>query len=222
MKKLWYLGLVLMLLAGCSAGAGTEDSDSKEQAETKTSAQTETADLTINEDVYVPSAQITDDLHLVKVGETVTDAKGELTLKAYKKVNKTVQVGPVDMVIKDVKVVHFVPDYSMIDFFHGYTHDEEFDFVKVSIEVSNTSNEAVQFTPVAAIQTSKGEHKTWEDDIYLEELTGELQGNDVKKGNMGFILENADDIKSVEILTSDVVSNKEESIEKAKNIKIDF
>lgn len=39
---------------------------------------------------------------------------------------------------------------------------------------------------------------------------------------MGFILEKADDIKSIEILTSDVVDNVDESIEKAKNIKIDL
>ncbi|MCI2256270.1 DUF4352 domain-containing protein [Domibacillus sp. PGB-M46] len=222
MKKLSYLGLVLMLLAGCSAGAETEDAASKEQAETKTADQTETADLATNEDVYVPSAQITDDINLVKVGETVTDAKGELTLEAYKKVNKTVQVGSVEMLIKDVKVVHFVPDYSMIDFFHGYTHDEEFDFVKVSVEVSNTSNETVQFTPVAFIQTSKGEHKTWEDDIYLEELTGDLEGNNIKKGNMGFILEDGNDITSVDILTSDAVHGNGDVIEKAKKITVDF
>lgn len=69
-------------------------------------------------------------------------------------------------------------------------------------------------------KTSSGEQKTWEDDIYLEELTGELKEEGVKKGNMGFILEKADDIKSIEILTSDVVDNEDESIEKAKNIKI--
>jgi hypothetical protein len=170
----------------------------------------------------VPNPQITDDINLVTVGETVTDDKGELTLKSYKRINKTVNIGGVEMVLKEVKLMHFVPDYSMIDFFHSYTHEEEFDFLKVGIEVKNTSDEDMKFTPVAFVKTSNGELKTWEDDIFLEELNGEIQSNNVKKGNMGFILENTNDIKSIEILTSDVLNNVDESIEKAKTIKVDI
>ncbi|WP_141433915.1 membrane lipoprotein lipid attachment site-containing protein [Bacillus sp. 03113] len=222
MKKLLFVIVLSVILAGCSTGnTENQEKDNKDQ-NTEQKEQVKKTDKNIKEDVYVPNPQVTDDLNLVKVGETVTDAKGELTLKAYKNVNQTVQVGPVELLIKDVKVMHFVPAYSMIDFFHSYTHDEEFDFVKVSVEAKNTSSDTIKFTPVAALNMNSAEHKTWEDDIYLEELGGEIEDNDVKKGNMGFILEDTKEIKSVELLTSDAVDKDQKIIEKAKSIKVDF
>ncbi|WHY77855.1 DUF4352 domain-containing protein [Neobacillus sp. WH10] len=214
MKKYFYHFLLLSVLAGCSAGNNTEP----QGAQNITAKPT----LEIKNDVYVPSPQVTDDRNLVNIGETLSDTKGELTLKEYKKVNMEIQVGPANMIIKDIKVMHFVPDFSMIDFFHDYTHDEEFDFVKVEVEVKNTSNEVIKFNPIAFIKMNNGEQKTWEDDIYLEELPGEIGPNGVKKGNLGYILKDTNDIKWVELLTSDVVNKNEESIAEAKNIIIDF
>ncbi|MGB3260724.1 DUF4352 domain-containing protein [Paenisporosarcina sp.] len=219
MKKLSFFLILLLVLTGCSSVNNTENKATGDQVKTIDKSE---KNLNVKKDVYVPNPQITDDINLVTVGETVTDDKGELTLKSYKRINKTVNIGGVEMVLKEVKLMHFVPDYSMIDFFHSYTHEEEFDFLKVGIEVKNTSDEDMKFTPVAFVKTSNGELKTWEDDIFLEELNGEIQSNNVKKGNMGFILENTNDIKSIEILTSDVLNNVDESIEKAKTIKVDI
>ncbi|MGE6487059.1 DUF4352 domain-containing protein [Paenisporosarcina sp. NPDC076898] len=219
MKKISFFLILLLVLTGCSSVNNTENKTTGDQV--KTIDQTE-KNQNVKKDVYVPNPQITDDINLETVGETVTDDKGELTLKSYKRINKTVNIGGVEMVLKEVKLMHFVPDYSMIDFFHSYTHEEEFDFLKVGIEVKNTSDEDMKFTPVAFVKTSNGELKTWEDDIFLEELNGELQSNSDKKGNMGFILENTSDIKSIEFLTSDVLNNVDESVEKAKTIKVDI
>lgn len=219
MKRYLFFLILLLVLSGCSTVNNTENKATENQV--KTIDQTEKK-LNVQEDVYVPNPQITDDINLVTVGETVTDDKGELTLKSYKLLNKTVNIGGVEMVLKDAKLLHFVPDYSMIDFFHSYTHEEEFDFIKVGVEVKNTSDKDIKFTPVAFVKTNNGELKTWEEDIFLEELTGEIQRNDVKKGNMGFILENTNDIKSIEILTSDVLDSLGENVEKAKTIKLDI
>ena len=219
MKKISFFLILLLVLTGCSSVNNTENKATGDQV--KTIDQTE-KNQNVKKDVYVPNPQITDDINLVTVGETVTDDKGELTLKSYKRINKTVNIGGVEMVLKEVKLMHFVPDYSMIDFFHSYTHEEEFDFLKVGIEVKNKSDEDIKFSPVAYVKTSKGELKTWEDDIFLEELNGEIQSNNVKKGNLGFILENTNDIKSIEILTSDVLNNVDESIEKPKTLKVDI
>lgn len=219
MKKISFFLILLLVLTGCSSVNNTENKATGDQV--KTIDQTE-KNQNVKKDVYVPNPQITDDINLVTVGETVTDDKGELTLKSYKRINKAVNIGGVEMVLKEVKLMHFVPNYSMIDFFHSYTHEEEFDFLKVGIEVKNTSDKDMKFTPVAFVKTSNGELKTWEDDIFLEELNGEIQSNNGKKGNMGFILENTHDIKSIEILTSDVLNNVDESVEKAKTIKVDI
>lgn len=103
------------VLAGCSATATEENLLLEKQV--KTDEAIEISDQNVKKDVYVPNPQITDDLNLVTVGETVTDDKGEITLKSYKNINKTVNFGAVEMTIKDIKVMHYVPEYSMTDFF---------------------------------------------------------------------------------------------------------
>ena len=63
--------------------------------------------------------------------------------------------------------------------------------------------------------------ETWEDDIYLEELNGQIEANAKKKGNIGFILEESD-IDSIEITTSDVFNQTDKKITDAGKIQIEF
>ncbi|MFJ7938074.1 DUF4352 domain-containing protein [Peribacillus sp. NPDC096622] len=165
--------------------------------------------------------QLPDDINLNQIGQNVSDAKGELTLKAYKKVNETLNVGPIEVKVKEMKVMHATPDYSMIDFFHGYTHDEDFDIVKVNVEIKNNTDKKVKFSPVAFLETDRGEHLTWEDEIYLEELTGEIEGNGSKSGNIGFIL-NDGNIKGISVMTSDAVDESGEVLAKGKPAEFAF
>ncbi|MES9736475.1 DUF4352 domain-containing protein [Peribacillus frigoritolerans] len=172
-------------------------------------------------DVYVPNPQLPDDINLNQIGQNVSDAKGELTLKAYKKVNETLNVGPIEVNIKEMKEMHATPDYSMIDFFHGYTHDEDFDIVKVNVEIKNNSDKKIKFSPVAFLETDRGEHLTWEDEIYLEELTGEIEGNGSKSGNIGFIL-NDGNIKGISVMSSDAVDDEGKVLAKGKSAEFAF
>ncbi|MFC0272920.1 DUF4352 domain-containing protein [Metabacillus herbersteinensis] len=222
MKKQFLLFLLLtLLLLGCSNNQLVNVASGKNSDSTKTEAEEETSVQQNHYDEYVLNPQVTNDQSLQKVGDSVTDEKGEATLKAIKNMNETVKIGPVEMTIKDVKVLHTKPDYSMIDFFHTYTHDQEFDFVKVFVEIKNTSNEEINFAPVAILETSTGEQKVWEDDIYLEELNGKLGANEKKLGNLGFIVEKSD-MKSIDITTSDVFGQDEKVKEKSKKINIEF
>ncbi|MFA1713979.1 DUF4352 domain-containing protein [Peribacillus frigoritolerans] len=172
-------------------------------------------------DVYVPNPQLPDDINLNQIGQNVSDAKGELTLKAYKKVNETLNVGPIEVKFKEMKVMHATPDYSMIDFFHGYTHDEDFDIVKVNVEIINNSDKKMKFSPVAFLETDRGEHLTWEDEIYLEELTGEIEGNGSKSGNIGFILKDGN-IQGISVMTSDAVDDEGKVLAKGKSAEFAF
>ncbi len=83
---------------------------------------------------------VTDDRSLLKVGQTFSDDKGKAVLKDIKPVNKTYKIGDVELTVKEMKLIHLRPDYSMIDYFHELTHDEEFDFVKVFVDIKNTSS----------------------------------------------------------------------------------
>ena len=131
MKRLM-IGALLLTAFGAlnTQPAYEEETTAKEKTE-------ESARPLVKKDVYVPNPQLPDDINLNQIGQNASDAKGELTLKAYKKVNETLNVGPIEVKVKELKVMHATPDYSMIDFFHGYTHEEDFDIVKVNVDIKN-------------------------------------------------------------------------------------
>ncbi|GLB59773.1 DUF4352 domain-containing protein [Cytobacillus sp. NCCP-133] len=170
---------------------------------------------------YAPNPQVPDDRQLQKAGQSLTDEKGEITLKKVANVNGTYKIGPIEMRIAEAKVMHLKPDYSLVDYFHTLTHDEEFDLVKVFVEIKNTSDQKVNFAPAAILETSKGEQITWEKDIYLDGLNEEIGPNETKAGNIGFIIEKWD-LKHFEITTSDVFRADGKKIEDAENIEIRF
>lgn len=250
MRQAFSILLLATILVGCSANDLPEknkaNKESEFQIENKDEAKQQKKANEITE--YQPNPQVTDDRSLLKVGQSYQDGKGEATLKAIKNINKTVQIGPIEMTIKEMKQVHLRPDYSMIDYFHVLTHDEEFDFVKVFVEIKNTSSEKVNFAPIALLKTNAGETFDWEKDIYLEELNGEIEGNAVKRGNIGFIVnatdahaheeddneasdgdshqeEQHDETKNlewIEIITSDVFNQNEKKISDSQKMKIEF
>ena len=171
---------------------------------------------------YYSNPQVTDDRSLLEIGQSFSDEKGEATLKAINQVNQTYEEGPIKLTVKDMKIIHLRPDYSLIDYFHVLTQQEEFDFVKVFIEIENTYIEKINFAPIALIETNTGEKLDWVKDIYLEDLNGEIEGNEIKKGNIGFILKSTEDLEWFEITTSDVFNKDEEKIIDSQKIKIKF
>lgn len=209
MGKIFTLILCLsLLLVGCSNGA--TEPVKKENIPTDYLSE------------YNSNPQVTDDRTLIEVDQSVSDEKGQATLKAINYVDTKHEIGPVHLRIKDLKLIHLKPDYSLIDYFHVLTHDEEFDFVKMFVEIENTSPENVNFAPIALVETNTGEKFDWEKDIYLEELNGELKGKASKKGNLGFIVEKSDDLKWIEITTSDVFDQDGKLIHASQKIKIEF
>jgi hypothetical protein len=199
-----------LLISGCSSNLNESAAPSEKEKQ---------ADYLKD---YAPNPMVTDDRSLIEVGQEVLDEKGEATLKAINQVNESYEIGPIKFSVKDMKVVHLKPDYSLVDYFHVLTHDEEFDFVKVFVEIKNTSSEKVNFAPIALIETSSGEKFDWEKDIYLEDLNGEIEGDTTKKGNLGFILDVHEDLEWIEITTSDVFDKDENKISDSQKIKIEF
>ncbi|PLR66306.1 DUF4352 domain-containing protein [Bacillus sp. UMB0893] len=220
MKKLVVLLSLTVILSACSAQASTNKDSNKDDKE-KVSQSSEKKQT--SSDVYVPNPQLTDDRSLLEIGQAFKDDKGVSSLKAIKKVNETYRIGDVELIIHDVKVIEHTPSYSMIDYFHGFTHEETFDFVKANIEIKNTSDQPVYFSPIAILESSTGEHRDWEADIYLEELNGELAANGSKKGNVGFILDHSDkEVEWVKIFTSDLLNEEQKVTNKAQEITIEF
>lgn len=203
-KAICLLALSAILLGGC-----TEKADSTVVA----SAAGQNAIPEYYAD-YVLSPQVTDDRMLQEAGQNQRDAKGEATAKAVNMDKETYEVGPVELTVAESKILQLKPDYSLIDFFHSYTHDQEFGVVKMFVEITNTSDEPLHFAPVALLETAADELKIWEDDIYLEELNGELAAGETKRGNIGFIVEDGS-FDSVKITTSDVYDSQNNKIAEA-------
>jgi len=207
----------VFILLTCAFFLSACASNTIQQTETEVKSEVENSLLKD----YISNPQVPDDRELLKVGETYRDEKGEITLKQINHLNETVDIGPIQLTFKEMKVIHLNPDYSLVDYFHVLTHEEEFDFVKVFVEIENTSSETVNFAPIATIETSQGEQIPWENDIYLDGLNGVFEGNEKKFGNLGFIIEKSD-LSSLKITTSDVFSENEEKIADFQNIMLEF
>ncbi|RID89287.1 hypothetical protein D1953_01600 [Peribacillus asahii] len=218
MKKAIFLFISLsLLLIGCSNNNTEQSVAAENQSDTTNSSNT----IPSYYNDYILNPQVSDDRFIQDVGESFRDKRGELTLQAIKNDSQTYKIDSIELTIREAKILHFKPDYGLIDFFHSYTHDEEFDFVKMFAEIKNTSDTPLKFAPAAIVSTSSGEKKTWEDDIYLEELNGEIGANETKKGNVGFIIKKSK-IDFIEITTSDVFNEKEEKISDAEKVKLEF
>lgn len=200
-----------LLLGGCSSqesASGTVSADSLNEAPAYYEG-------------YVGSPQVTGDETLLEEGDTVRDDKGELKLEGADLDAETLTIGEIELTVQEAKNLQYTPSYGLIDFFHSYTHDTEFNLVKLFVEVKNTGDEPLRFAPVALLETSAGETKLWEDDVYLEELNGEIAPGETKKGNVGFIVEKTD-IESVLLTTSDLFNKDGEQVVPAQQINMDF
>ncbi|WP_175637784.1 putative periplasmic lipoprotein [Metabacillus schmidteae] len=208
MNKFLPFLIICIFLVGCSSQATNGEDSSK-------------IDTSYADD-YASNPQVTDDRTLLKVEDSVIDEKGEATVKKLTFPNETYEMDPVKLHIKDVKLIHLKPDYSLIDYFHMLTHEEEFDVVKLFVEIENTSNEPLNYAPIAMLETNTGEIFDWEKDIYLEGLNGEIEGNETKSGNLGFIVDSSKELEWIEITTSDVYDKNQNKIKESEKIKIEL
>ncbi|MEH7744622.1 DUF4352 domain-containing protein [Neobacillus drentensis] len=223
MKHSLIIILFVFLLTGCSFGSiqpSPERTDTKSENTSKAPQKISAVD----HEAYYNSPQVTDDSTLKKPGQSVTDEKGEATLKTMKQINKVYHFGDIEYTIKEIKLLHYRPDYSLIDYFHPLTEDEEFDFIKISVDIKNHSKEKRNFAPVALFETNTGVKMDWKQDMYLEHLNGELQGSQVKRGSLGFIVDQTKgkEIEWIKILTSDVFNDQQEKLEEAQKIQLNF
>ncbi|MEE6453071.1 DUF4352 domain-containing protein [Gottfriedia acidiceleris] len=222
MKKLIPFILLSLMLTGCSLVQEEKTTASTENIK-KVSTLSKSRAKSLD-DLYVPNPQVSDDTSLLLKGETLKDEKGEVTLEGIASLNKSYTIGPIEMKIKQIKLIKNLPTYSLMDYFHYYTESyESFRFIKVEVEIINHSNKQLHFGPVAHLITSNNEVKEFKDDFYIEYLGGEMNPNGSKQGAMGFIVDHANpNLKWIELTTSDVLDDQHKVIAKAQKIKVDF
>ncbi|SFJ28816.1 hypothetical protein SAMN04487936_101539 [Halobacillus dabanensis] len=219
MEKFTLILISFILLAGCSISGQSQQS----KAEVKNNPEA-VFEIPAKEK-YPNNPQAADDRELLKVGDRTEDENGQLTLEAIKEVEKFKQAGPVKVMVKDVKVMNYTPSPDLIDYFHAYTHNEmNFNYIKFTVAIKNTGKQTVNFAPVDLLETNTGEKKDFNDDFYLEHLTGSIKPGEEKVGNMGFVLNETDisDLQSIKIKTSNVLSDKKDSIHGPTTFKIEL
>ncbi|KHE68587.1 hypothetical protein [Halobacillus sp. BBL2006] len=229
MKHILLLLTALVLLAACS---NKEEANKSEEEKADDTTQTEemreleekAASDKKESDTFIESPQAPDDSGLTEIGQTHRDKDGKIELMAYVPDDKTVHVGPMDVTIKEAKLMNYNPSPDLIDFFHGYTNQEKnFNYLKLRVVVKNTSDQKVNFAPVSYLETNTGEKISYKDDFYIENLHGSYQSREVRKGQLGFIIKETkpEELKKVSIFTSEVFKG-EKSTAKAKTLTISF
>jgi len=211
------LTLTTALLAGCTANS-SNNSASEVHAETQ--ANEKSTEILSFKD----SPQAPDDRELTIKDSQFQDEDGSITLKQFAQVHEEKQTGDISMTISDVKVMQYKPSPDLIDFFHGFTHEEtEFPYVRVNVVVKNNSDKPMHFAPVSEITTNQGETVTWEDDFYLENLNGELKPGEEKVGSLGFILEtDPEALESLTISSSEVLNGKKDKVADGVEFEVRF
>ena len=216
--------LVALLLTGCTGGEAAETKEPSNENHTDTTKEEHPPADEQTEDSFIESPQAPDDSELTDIGTTYSDEDGKLKLHAYTEEEQQIKVGPMKLTVKEANFMNYKPSPDLIDFFHGFTHEEtDFNYVKLRVIVENTSDNDVNFAPVSHLETNNGEKKSFVDDFYLEELHGDYTPGEVRKGQLGFILEKAkaEKLKEITFQTSDAFRG-EESVEKGKEYTISF
>ncbi|GAA0489056.1 membrane lipoprotein lipid attachment site-containing protein [Salinibacillus aidingensis] len=222
MKKALLIVMTAFTLSGCM---NSNEESSDEQVQQKSQSGNVHAESNDKKETYSNNPQAPDTRSLKEVGEEFRDEDGKVILKAISDYHETHMIGPIELTISNVKVMDYIPAYHLIDFFHGYTHNEtNFTYVKFHVTLNNTSEESVNFAPISVLETNEGEIKDFEDDFYLQNLNGTLSANERKSGELAFILDKTapDKLTEITVTTSDVFDKNNESIQKGSKIEIAF
>ncbi|WP_010651889.1 DUF4352 domain-containing protein [Oceanobacillus massiliensis] len=218
MRKIMLAIMAAALLAGCNV-----NNESKGESRGGNN-QVQAASLQ-NGDKYTnnPQAPATDTLK--EIDQSFGDEDGEVILKALSDHKSAHTLGPIELTIDEVKVMNYIPANHLIDYFHGFTHNEtNFNYVKLKVTVKNNASQTVDFAPVSILETNEGEMKDFEDDFYLQSLHGQLKQQEEKSGELAFIIDKTDpeNLSNINITTSDVFNMEEEPLAEGETIQIEF
>lgn len=218
MKRIIGFLMIMLVLTGCAEDKPAKEAEAKNNTEKKEQVQTVSY-----LDGYLENPQLPDDSELLQVDQVIEDSKGKSTLMKMRQVDETYQIGGIEMKIQDAKWIQLRPSYRMIDYFHGLTDNEsEFNYVKVFVEITNTSDRTLQFSPVALVETNEEEKISWEDELYLESLNEPIESGESRKGNIGFIVDETKDLSELTILTSDIFDEADNKLNDAEEITVEF
>ncbi|RHW33359.1 hypothetical protein D1B31_20810 [Neobacillus notoginsengisoli] len=212
MKNLFFILVLLGVLSGFYAGEPLEQEEIESYQTDGSSFHAEASEIPWNttnerEPLYPSDGQLNEP------GDTVADGKGMLTLMAASPVYDSFLLGGVDFIVKDVKLLKFIPTRS-----NGLNLESELEFIKVDVEIVNANPFSVQFNPVETIRVN-GTEMPAENEFLLENMGGLMKAGETKTGSLGYLIEETGTLE-VDIQSSNVSAKGNELISKAARFKV--
>lgn len=146
---------------------------------------------------------------LENVGDTAKTEAGTGELLKIKKVNETVEIAPLKVTVKDIKVIKmsdvsndFAVDMSMMTQIDSEVLEKGFSYVQVQFEAENTSDQNIEWYDLMNVVTDKGEQIDGQLKDFLSddaEMDSMFIGKVKKQYQDAFVVQN-DDINSVKMV----------------------
>lgn len=193
------------LLAGCNSNESSSAPEEKQEAPKASDQKDKNKPKKDEEGNYV----------LEKVGQKVTDDTATAELLKIKKVNETVDISPIKVTVKDIKLIKLtnidkslaedisISSEKKIDPKKGFT------YVQVQYSASNTSDKNIGWYGLQNLVTDKGEQiEAQSVDFILDDADGndEFIGKVNKDFVGGYVLKNPD-INHVKLVFDYTVDN---------------
>lgn len=214
MKKLIFsAALVLSLgLAAC----GDSESDKEVENTASTTQENQTTEVTKEETKEAVKEDVPGEVTngpLTKAGEWTMDGDNKVTLTKIKDVNEVYTLGPINLTIDSIKLLHHskptVDTVTYIQEVHGKDISDGLSTIQVIYSVENTTDDNIMFH---AIKTLTTDTKTQIEGMYdMAQTTdsGTYMGEVDVEGLtiLPYFSGDLNDINSINILTGDVWDN---------------
>ncbi|MED3924359.1 hypothetical protein P4594_04635 [Priestia megaterium] len=205
MKKPTLKALGLLVLAGGILTACSEEKASTDKKEDATPAEQKDVSNKPKED---ENGNVT----LTEVGQSTKDNDGtKAELMKIKTVNQTVDIAPVKLIIKDMKVIQLSnigSDWKelLIQYTNGKKLPEKINYIQVQYTAENTEEKNIGWNGIDKIVTNTGEQlDAANSDIIWEEngFDGTFYGKTKHDGVIGVLTKsNPEDLKSLKLIIS--------------------
>nr|WP_259547995.1 hypothetical protein [Heyndrickxia oleronia] len=205
-KTLLFASIILSVgtfLSGCSSNETSPDK--KEDGKSKQESVHKSKD----------SKEVSDG-PLTKSGQWTTEDDGtKVTLLKINRLEKTIDLKPINMTIHNVKVFERTnlqqDEIEMIKTYFDKDITEKFHTIQIDYTIENTSDEEVMFNGIQVVTTNTKHQIESQDSMSDEKGTGEFYGLVKKEGFLvlPYFEDSVDDLNLIKIVTETVWNNKE-------------
>lgn len=202
-KKVMLFGVVIGgLLAGCSSEESSSSNEPKQEAK-------KADQEPLKKEVSEPKKGEDGKYELTEVGQKVKMDAGTGELLRIKQVNETVDIAPLKVTVKDIKVMkmtdvanEFAVDMSMMTQIDSAVLEKGFSYIQVRFTAENTSDQNIEWYDLMNVVTDQGEQIDGQMKDFLSddaEMDSQFIGKVKKEYQDGFIVKN-DQINKVKLV----------------------